>query len=94
MKKLIKVTIYILFNFLIILLTTSFLRATLKNYEDSLLIGIQYYLRIVSALIIYAFSFIHITLLIFEYRSKKIHSIWWEAISLVILFTAIIANVI
>lgn len=92
-KKLVKTTIYLLFDIVIIILITVFLKLTLRAYQNGLLVGLQYYMRIFYAIIIYLFTFVHILLLMFEHTNKRQHSILWELISLIILFVSLMATI-
>ncbi|GEM_PF-2129163 len=92
-KKYIKTAIYLLTDILNIILTTLFLKMTMKAYDEGFLLDMQYYLRIACSILIYGFLFVFVALLIFEHTMKKTHSIWWEALSLVVLFIALMANI-
>lgn len=92
-KKFIKTAVYLVLDITDVTLITVFLRLTLIAYQNGLLIGFQYYTRVFCAAIMYLFIFVHILLLVLEHISKRRHSIWWEAISLIILFVALIATV-
>ncbi len=93
-KKYIKSALYITFNVVNIILITIFLKLTIKAYQNGFIYGFQYYPRIIIAFIIYVFVFVHILLLIMEHTRKLNHSIWWEATCLIILFIALIANIV
>jgi hypothetical protein len=93
MKKYIKTAIYLLFAIFNVILITRFVRITHLSYEEGLIFGIQYYTRIICGFVLYCFIFIHILLLILEHTRRMSHSLWWEAISLIILFIAFIANI-
>ncbi len=93
MKKIIKTAIYLVISILDILLVTYFIRFTVRAYDEGLLIGIQFYSRIISGVLIYIFLFVFILMLIYEYTRGINHSIWWETISLIILFAALMANI-
>ncbi|MCX7957421.1 MAG: hypothetical protein N3B13_00045 [Deltaproteobacteria bacterium] len=92
MKKIFKTAIYLIISILNIILITYFLRNSLQAYEDGLLYGFQYYMRIVCGILIYLYILVFIFLLISEYTKRSTHSIWWEALSLIILFAAVMTN--
>lgn len=92
MKKYIKTAIYLLINVLNIILTTFFLKYTMRATEDGFLNSFQFYTRLFCAILIFVFIFLHIFVLFYEHISKRSHSIFWEIISLVILFIAFMAN--
>ncbi len=94
MKKFIKTAIYLFVDVLNIMLTTYFLKDTIRALNDGFLAYFQFYTRLFCGVLIYVFIFLHIVVLIFEHTMKKNHSIWWEAISLLILFIAMMANII
>lgn len=92
MKKVIKTTIYVAISIINIILVTAFLRTTRINYEIGFIFGFQYYLRVICGVLIYIFVFSFLLLLVFEHVKKTYHSIWWEVVSLVIFFAAVMAN--
>lgn len=92
-KKFIKTAIYLVLDVTNVIFITVFLRFTLIAYQNGLLIGFQYYTRVFCAAVVYLFIFVHILLLVLEHISKRRHSIWWEAISLIVFFVALIATV-
>jgi len=93
MKKYIKTIIYLLIDVVNIVFITRFVRLTNLSYQEGFLFGLQYYTRIVCSILIFGFIFIHLLFLILEHTRRMSHSLWWEAISLIILFIAFIANV-
>ncbi len=93
MKKVIKSVIYMLIAVSDIILITLFLRMTFRAYNEGLLLTFQFYPRLFFGILIYFFLFLFILMLLFEYTMRRAHSIWWEAISLIILFIALMANI-